>query len=356
MKKHAIIPVFIPHIGCGHSCVFCNQNVITARSKAPSAGDVKDIIEQYLPTLSGRGLDTIEVAFFGGSFTGIPLEQQNEYLAVAYAYKQQGLIDKIHMSTRPDYIDKNILDNLSRFTVDTIELGVQSFDDEVLKICRRGHTAANVYNACEMIKEYGIELGIQLMIGLPGDTKEKAMRSASCAAAIGPSLARLYPTVVLPDTRLAGMLREGSYTPLSESEAVDITKEMYKILMNANINIMRVGLKSTDLMTNEADLGHGYHPAFRQLVESEICREQMKQLLEDHIRKTRSNYRSGSSNQDPDNIQITFFSNEKWFSPMIGHKASNKQYFSVKYPVIEFTYKTDPALANGQISMSSPIQ
>ena len=155
MKKHAIIPVFIPHIGCGHSCVFCNQNVITARSKAPSAEDVRNIIEQYLPTLSGRGLDTIEVAFFGGSFTGIPLEQQNDYLDVAYAYKKQGLIDKIHMSTRPDYIDKRILDNLSRFSVDTIELGVQSFDDEVLKTCRRGHTADDVYRACELIKSYG---------------------------------------------------------------------------------------------------------------------------------------------------------------------------------------------------------
>ncbi len=355
MKKHAIIPVFIPHIGCGHSCVFCNQNVITARSKAPSAEDVKNMIEQYLPTLSGRGLDTIEVAFFGGSFTGIPLEQQNDYLDVAYAYKKQGLIDKIHMSTRPDYIDRSILDNLSRFSVDTIELGVQSFDDEVLKTCRRGHTADDVYRACELIKSYCIELGIQLMIGLPGDTKEKALRSAAEAAGIGPSLARLYPTVVLPDTRLAGMLREGSYTPLSEGEAVDITKEMYKILMNAHINIMRVGLKSTDLMTNETDLGHGYHPAFRQLVESEICREQMEQLLEEQLRKKQSIRRAGGNNGDPD-MQITFFSNEKWFSPMIGHKAANKKYFSERYPEIEFAYKTDRALADGHLTAESKQQ
>ena len=124
------------------------------------------------------------------------------------------------------------------------------------------------------------------------------------------------------------MLKEGSYTPLSEGEAVDITKEMYKILMNAHINIMRVGLKSTDLMTNETDLGHGYHPAFRQLVESEICREQMEQLLEEQLRKKQSLGRAGGNNKDPD-IQITFFSNEKWFSPMIGHKAANKKYFEL---------------------------
>ena len=276
MKKHAIIPIFIPHIGCGHSCVFCNQNVITARTKAPSLQDVKDTIEMYLPTLSGRGLETIEVSFFGGSFTGIPETEQRRYLEVAYEYKQKGLIDKIHMSTRPDYISEEILDMLSEYTVDTIELGVQSFDNDVLRISKRGHDEDAVYNACSLIKNYNIELGIQLMIGLPGDTKEKAILSAKKAAAVRPSLARLYPTVVLDDTELAVMFRKGEYTPLSESEAVDITKEMYKILMDADINIMRVGLKSTDLMTNDADLGHGYHPAFRQLVEGAICLEQMK--------------------------------------------------------------------------------
>lgn len=340
MKKHAIIPIFIPHIGCGHSCVFCNQNVITARTKEPSADDVRKTIEEYLPTLTGRGLDTIEVAFFGGSFTGIPVAQQNEYLEVAYAYKSKGLIDKIHMSTRPDYITPDIMDNLSRFTVDTIELGVQSFDDDVLAACKRGHTAKDVYAACDLIKLYGMELGIQLMIGLPGDSKEKAVKSAHEAAEIGPSLARLYPTVVLPDTELACMMKDGSYTPLKEDEAVDITKEMYKILMDAGINIMRVGLKSTDLITNDADLGHGYHPAFRQLVEGAICREQMEALLANTLN------RSGHNNSL---TNITFYANEKWFSPMIGHKGVNKKYFSEKYPGIDFDYSTDISLNDGQI-------
>lgn len=339
MKKHAIIPIFIPHIGCGHSCVFCNQNVITARTKEPTADDVRNIIEEYLPTLTGRGLDTIEVAFFGGSFTGIPMVQQNKYLEVAYAYKSNGLIDKIHMSTRPDYITPDIMDNLARFTVDTIELGVQSFDEDVLAICRRGHTAEDVYAACDLIKSYGMELGIQLMIGLPGDTKEKALMSARKAAEISPSLARLYPTVVLPDTELACMMRNGTYTPLSEDEAVDITKEMYKILMSAGINIMRVGLKSTDLVTNDADLGHGYHPAFRQLVEGAICRDQMEELLNDKLNR----YESAD--------HISFFANEKWFSPMIGHKGVNKKYFAQKYPEVEFAYITDLSLKDGQIRL-----
>ena len=139
MKKHAIIPVFIPHRGCPNDCVFCNQKAITARQPDVTPDDVRDIIETYLPTLTGRGLETIEVAFFGGSFTGLPIEEQSAFLAVASEYKRKGLIDKIHMSTRPDYIDKEILDNLRRWDADTIELGVQSFDDAVL-------TAASIAN------------------------------------------------------------------------------------------------------------------------------------------------------------------------------------------------------------------
>ncbi|MGX8774850.1 MAG: radical SAM protein, partial [Bacillota bacterium] len=125
MKKHAIIPVFIPHRGCPNDCVFCNQKAITARQPDVTPEDVREIIETYLPTLEGRGLDTIEVAFFGGSFTGLPVDEQSAFLSVAAEYKSKGLIDKIHMSTRPDYIDNTILDNLLRWGADTIELGVQ---------------------------------------------------------------------------------------------------------------------------------------------------------------------------------------------------------------------------------------
>ena len=139
MKKHAIIPIFIPHIGCPCQCVFCNQHLITARTEIPTVESVAHTIDAHLSTLKGRNL-SLEVAFYGGSFTGIPMESQNKYLELAYSYKQSGLIDKIHMSTRPDYITVEILDNLKKFDVDTIELGVQSFDDDVLSACKRGHT------------------------------------------------------------------------------------------------------------------------------------------------------------------------------------------------------------------------
>ncbi len=330
MKKHAIIPIFIPHEGCPNDCVFCNQKIITARSKPVTAGDVKNIIETYLPTLQNRGLEVIEVAFFGGSFTGIPIEKQSEYLKIAYEYKEKGLIDKIHLSTRPDYISNEILDNLKKYKVDVIELGVQSFDQDVLNLSKRGHTVEDVYLACDLIKKFDFTLGIQLMIGLPGDTFEKSIESAKKAALIKPKLARLYPTVILENTELAKMYKDGRYPGLTEDEAVKTCAEMYKILYDADINIMRVGLKSTDLVTNNSDLGGNYHPAFRQLVEGEIA----KDAIEKELLKISNN-------------NISFVSNSKSFSNMIGHKSVNKKYFESKYPDIHINFIIDNDIKPG---------
>ena len=332
MKTHAIIPVFIPHKGCPNDCVFCNQKAITARTADVSPEDVKNLIERYLPTLQGRGLETIEVAFFGGSFTGIPMEEQSAFLAVAKEYKDKGLIHKIHMSTRPDYINEKILDNLKKYDADIIELGVQSFDPEVLAASNRGHEAEDVYKACELIKSYGFELGIQLMIGLPEDDLEKCIYSAKEAVKIGPSIARLYPTIVLNDTELLEMYRRGEYKPMTTEEAVSVTKEMYKILDDAGINIIRVGLKSTDLIAEGGEIqGHTYHPAFRQLVEGAIAREQLEEQL--------NGAKAGT---------FAFVSSGPSFSNMIGNSRANKIYFEEKYPDLKIRFKTDPSLEDGK--------
>lgn len=251
MKQHAIIPIFIPHRGCPNDCVFCNQRSITARQDTVTPEDAKNTIETWLSTLEGH-TPTIEVAFFGGSFTGIPMEEQTAFLKVAKAYKDAGRIHKIHLSTRPDYIDRPILDQLRRFDVDVIELGVQSFDDDVLRTSGRGHGSAVTYESSRLIQEYGFTLGIQLMIGLPGDTLEKDLYSARETVKIGPALARLYPTVILKDTALYDMYLAGVYQPMSQDDAVLRTKEMYKILDAAGIQIIRVGLKSSDLITAQA--------------------------------------------------------------------------------------------------------
>lgn len=337
MKTHAIIPIFIPHAGCPHDCVFCNQKAITARTAPPSLDDTIAAIERNLATIKRNpAIKTTEIAFFGGSFTGIPMEEQSAYLKIAKSYKDRGLIDKIHMSTRPDYINEEILDNLKKYDADIIELGVQSFDPDVLRLSARGHSPEIVYESSALIKKYGFTLGIQLMIGLPGDSYEKCMDSVAQTIKIAPQIARLYPTVVIEDTGLFEMAKRGTYKPLTENEAVMTTKDMYRALTGAGINVIRVGLKSTDIINSESGvIGAGsYHPAFRQLVEAEIAKEDMEALLAELLPKFSTN----SANI------ITFSSAPESFSNMIGNSRSNKIYFEQKYPDIHFRFKTDKTL------------
>lgn len=357
MKKHAIIPIFIPHQGCPNDCVFCNQKAITARQPDVTGEEVRNTIETWLSTLTNRpGMETIEIAFFGGSFTGIPMEQQSAYLEIAQDYKQRGLVHKIHLSTRPDYIDQDILDNLKAYGTDTIELGVQSFDERVLKASGRGHDSSCVYEAASLIQSYGFELGIQLMIGLPEDSLKRCLYSARETVKIGPSIARLYPTIVIKGTHLMDMYKKGLYAPLTTEEAVSTTKEMYKILMGAGINIIRVGLKSSDLIRNGGQIsGHTFHPAFRQLVEGEIAREKMIQLIEETALSRRKQPEPASvampCRTPYESREITFFSNPTWFSCMIGHKARNKKYMRQAYPELTIHYQTHD-LPDGSIAIA----
>lgn len=349
MKTHAIIPIFIPHKGCPNDCIFCNQKKITAKQKPLEKDNVIDIIERHLPTLSNRGLTTVEVAFFGGSFTGIPIEEQNEYLTIAKEYKDRGLINKIHLSTRPDYINHEILRNLKHYGADVIELGVQSFDPDVLKQSNRGHSREIVFESAQLIKEYGFELGIQLMVGLPGDTYEKSIASAKETVTIQPSIARLYPTVIIQDTALYEMYLKGDYKPLSQQDAVRTTKNMYQILKNAGINVIRIGLKSSDYINEDGDTAGGtFHPAFRQLVESEIAKEQLEnqliELLEPQQAQKTETYL----------IRIDFLSNGASFSNMIGNKKSNRIYFEKKYPHVRFRFHVDSTLPEG-VYFAKPV-
>lgn len=357
MKTHAIIPIFIPHIGCPNDCVFCNQRTITAKLNPPQKTEIVDKIESHLATISNRGIETIEVAFFGGSFTGIPLAQQIEYLSIAKKYKDEGIIHKIHLSTRPDYIDDSILTNLKEYGVDIIELGVQSFDEEVLRLSGRGHHAQEVYTSSALIKEYGFELGLQLMVGLPGDTYEKSIYSAREAVKIGPSIARLYPTIIIQDTELYSMYQSGNYHPLTTAEAVKTTKDMYVMLKNAGINVIRVGLKSTDHINESGQvIGGTYHPAFRQLVESEIAKEQLEDQLQAYI-ISRPSLQSQSTSDtpfpiNPSNGKITFSSNGRSFSNMVGNSKSNRLYFEMKYPKLRFAFQVDSSLKDDAYVMS----
>jgi histone acetyltransferase (RNA polymerase elongator complex component) len=345
MKKHAIIPIFIPHKGCPHACVFCNQNAITSRTADVTPVDVRRTADEWLSTLSKMDLEEIELSFFGGSFTGIPLDEQSAFLAVAKEYKDAGKIDKIHLSTRPDYINKEILDNLKHYGADVIELGVQSMDDDVLRLSERGHTQEDVYRACKLIKSYGcFTLGIQLMIGLPGDSYDKCMESVRKTIEIGPEIARLYPTVVISGTKLCKMYEEGSYEPFSQEEMLRTTTDMYRKLTDAWINVIRVGLKASALINDSEDsrvVGDTYHPAFRQLVEGRIVRDKADELL--------AMYLKDHSGDD----KLLISAGPGTFSSLIGHKAENKQYFADKYPRLRLIYREDPDMNDSGIHISA---
>lgn len=275
-KEHYIIPIFVPHEGCPHNCVFCNQDRITGVKDRVDAEKVKNIIEEYYETIENKDA-IIEVSFFGGTFTAIREEKQRELLKVAKAYKDRGIVKKIRMSTRPDYINDYILSYLKEYSVDIIELGIQSLDDEVLVAAGRGHTVLDAINASRLIKEYGITLGHQLMPGLPKSNPEKDIKSAMDSLKMEPDIVRIYPSLVIKDTPMEKMYLRGDYTPYTLEKAVEVSKEIYSIFNEAGVNVIRIGLQPTDTINTGKDIVDGpFHPAFRELVESSLIIDKIR--------------------------------------------------------------------------------
>ncbi|MGL4873855.1 MAG: elongator complex protein 3 [Clostridium sp.] len=278
-KNHYIIPIFVPFEGCPHQCVFCNQDRITGVKNSVDGEKVREIIKEYYETIENKEA-MIEVSFFGGTFTAINEKKQRELLSVAKEFKELGIVKKIRMSTRPDAISDYILSYLLDYKVDIIELGVQSLDDNVLRSAGRGHTVFEVYTASKLIKEYGITLGHQLMPGLPGSNRELDIMSAEKSVQMKPDLVRIYPSLVIKDTPMEKMYERGEYIPYTLEEAVDVSKEIYKIYEKADVNIIRVGLQATETINVDGDVVSGpFHPAFRELVESSIINENIKDAL-----------------------------------------------------------------------------
>ena len=183
-----IIPIFIPHEGCPNDCAFCNQRTISGKNCAPKAEETVKIIEEHLGTMGNKAA---QIAFFGGSFTGIDEGKQNEYLSVAEKYIKSGQIESIRLSTRPDYITAETVKRLASYGVRNIELGAQSMDEEVLRLSKRGHTVQAVETASEIITSEGISLGLQMMTGLPGDSEEKCLNTAKRFKELGAEETRI---------------------------------------------------------------------------------------------------------------------------------------------------------------------
>ena len=321
------IPVFVPHKGCPHDCVFCNQRQITGQTDDVTGTDVARIIEENLATMNTDAY--IEVAFFGGSFTGIDMDKQRELLSAVEPYIKSGRVNGIRCSTRADYINSEILTMLKGYGMTAIELGVQSTDDYVLSCSRRGHGFEDVVNASRLIRSYDIELGLQMMLGLPGDTKEKMIKTSEDLISLEPKCVRIYPTLVVPDTALWHMYDKGEYVPLTLEETIDILSEIMPKFKNAGINIIRVGLQTTDNI-NEHTVAGPYHPAIRELAEGRIIRN----ILEKHMPCSKLN------------ICV----NPKKVSVTLGHKKCNKQYFKEKYSCI-LSLSVDDALELDEIKI-----
>ena len=264
--KRCIITAFIPHLGCPNDCVFCNQRKISGSLEAPTFSQLQATIREGLER--NRGRENIQLAFYGGSFTAIPLEEQTELLEGALPFLNSGEIASLRLSTRPDSIDGHTLERLKNYGVTTIELGAQSMDKEVLAQTKRGHTPEDTVRASRQIKAAGFELILQMMTGLPGDTKEKSLETARKIAELNPDGVRIYPTVIIKDTSLADMWQAGVYSAHTVEEAVDWCVEVVEIFDAANVPVIRLGLNPSDELSTSAALGGAYHPAFGELVRS----------------------------------------------------------------------------------------
>ena len=305
--KHKNIPIFIPHMGCPHACVFCDQCTISGQASFDE-GAVRQEIEAALATIKPE--IEVEIAYFGGSFTAIDRDLMVRLLDLAQSYVDAGRVAGIRFSTRPDAVGEDVLDILSRYTIAAIELGLQSMDDEVLTACRRGHTAAQAEDACRRIVARGYTLVGQMMLGLPASTPEKERKTAELICSLGASAVRIYPTVVLEGTALAVMMRQGTYTPLTVDEAAERAADVLAIMHEHNVDVLRVGLCASEGLSGERAVGGANHPALGELAYGVLFGRRMREVL-------------SAAEADPKGKTVTFLVPRGKISQAIGQHRKN---------------------------------
>jgi histone acetyltransferase (RNA polymerase elongator complex component) len=317
--KHYTIPIFIPQLACPFQCIFCNQKKITGSQHIPDIKDIITKIDLNLSTIPSGSF--VEIGFFGGNFTGLPPEEQESYLKAANFYVAEGQVRSIRLSTRPDYISAEILDMLKKYNVTTIELGAQSFDPDVLRLSGRGHKAGDIAAASELIIKYGFKLGLQMMIGLPGDTLQKALFTAEQIIKHGADNTRIYPALVIKDTLLDEFYKSGKYKPLTLDEAVYRSKEVYKLFEQAGVIVIRMGLHpSEELLLGTSLIAGPFHVSFKELVLTELWYELLKPLC---------------NTRESKNIEIIVPPDQINYA--VGYKAKNKTMLKEKFKIIKFS-------------------
>ena len=320
-----ILPVFVPHLGCPHACVFCNQRRISGAQSPAKPEDVKNLTAQsaaFLPQGEKR-----QLAFYGGSFTAIPEKEQEALLSAAKEALDRGEIDAIRLSTRPDAIDDAVLARLRRYGVGTVELGAQSMDDEVLRQSGRGHTAADVERAAALVRAAGFELILQMMTGLPGSDDEKDVETARRLIALKPDGVRVYPTVIVRDTPLYDMWRSGAYREHTVEDAVRVCAVIAPLFEAAQIPIIRLGLNPTEELSGGAAVAGAYHPALGELVKSRVLLNKARALLQTAAPGSR----------------VTITVGRGKTSQMTGQKRENLRRLTEEFRLAELRVRENPA-------------
>ena len=319
MIKHYNIPIFMPELACPYRCVYCNQFHITGNSNIVKPEDVKNIIDNHFASFKEENR-FVEVAFFGGNFTGLPVKMQNDYLDVVQPYLDKNLVHGIRCSTRPDYITYQRVKELRHFGMKNIELGAQSTNDEVLKRCKRGHSYNDIVEASQIILSEGIALGLQMMIGLPFSNKEIDFQTAKDIVNLGAKETRIYPCIVVKDTELETMYNSGEYKALSIEEAVIRSSRLYTYFIENQVKVLRIGLHASDELDNEAYVAGPYHKNFAEMVFSRIWRDNLKTLKPENLRSK----------------DIIINVPESQINHAIGWKGENKKMLSEKFDEVFF--------------------
>jgi len=335
---HMIIPFFIVYQGCPNRCIFCNVHKIAGNNpKSITEKSFRETIHKYL-SQAKRNTDHVQIAFYGGNFTGMEKERQAELLKYAHSFIQNGQVHDIRISTRPDYIDNECLELLKCFGVSTVEIGAQSFVDEVLKLSHRGHSSSDVINAMKMLKEWGFKTGIHIMLGLPGDNRSGYEYSIRETIALKPDMVRIHPTIVFQGTGLAELFLKGVYTPLGMSEAIDMCIYALEKFAEAGIPVIRLGLQTNREMETAGSIVAGpYHPAFRSLVEESMFLDMSSSLL---------------AEEEVTGREIIFSLALKDVSAFRGQRNRNLQILKNTYRIAGITVKGDHRQEEGVVFMT----
>ena len=309
--KYYNIPIFLPELACPFRCVYCNQFSITGKQQIPDIQYVKNTIDQYLSSFTENDR-FVEVAFFGGNFTGLPEKMQDDFLKIVQPYLEKGVIQGIRCSTRPDYIDEKRMKALKNFGVRNIELGAQTTNDEILRRCGRGHTFRDIENASQIIVGEGITLGLQMMLGLPFDTFENDMQTAHDIVRLGAKETRIYPCIVVKDTELERLYQAGEYKPLTLDEAVEQSATLYEYFTENDVKVLRIGLHTSDDLNGAAYVAGPYHKNFAEMVFSRLWGRKFDKI-------------------DEKSDSVTIEVPENQLNHAIGYKGENKRKLEQRY-------------------------